>query len=275
MLLAGLSAAAGAASPISRAPADDPVVARIDDTEIRRSDLILAQQMMPAKFRKAPLKAVYPVLLKQVINTTLVVRAARTEGLDRTDAIRRRLAAIERRLIEAAYMERAAKGKVSNAAMRARYDAMMAASGGEEEVRVRHILVLEEAEATAIIKELGRGADFAILARSKSIGPSKTRAGDLGYVGRNAVVKPFGDAAFALKIGEVTAKPVKTRFGWHVIKLEDRRAAKTQSFEEMRPQLVRQIRARIASDIVKKMRRGATIVEFDINGKPMPKSASR
>lgn len=275
VLLASLSPATGAASPIGQAPGADPVVARIDDTEIRRSDLILAQQLMPARLRKAPLKAVYPFLLKQVIDTTLVVRAARAEGLDRTESIRRRLAAIETRLIEGAYLERAANGKVTNAALRERYEANMATRRGQEEIRVRHILVATRSEAAAIIKELSAGADFAALAERKSKGPSKARGGDLGYLGRDAVVEPFADAAFGLKMGEVTKLPVKTRFGWRVIKLEDRRAATIPSFEQMRPQLVRQIRARIAAEVIEKMRRDATVVKFDINGKPLPKSASR
>ncbi len=107
------------------------------------------------------------------------------------------------------------------------------------------------------------------------MGPSKTQGGDLGYMGRNALVKPFADAAFGLKIGQVTPMPIETQFGWHVIKLDDRRAMKVPDFEEMRPQLARQIRTLIADELVKKLRRRATMQRYDINGKPMPTSASR
>jgi peptidyl-prolyl cis-trans isomerase C len=129
--------------------------------------------------------------------------------------------------------------------------------------------------AEGIIEELADGADFATLARRHSIGPSKGQGGDLGYLGREAMVKPFTDAAFGLNTGAVTPMPIETRFGWHVIKLEDRRAVKIPSFEELRPQLVRQIRVRVADEVFTKLRRDATIIQFDFNGKAMPKSASR
>ncbi len=275
VLLASLSVGPAAASPVVRPAADDPVVARIDDTQIRRSDLMIALRLLPAQYRKMPLEAVYPFVLRQVINNTLVVRAARSEGLENSDSIRQRLQAIERRLVEGAYMEQAAKGKVTDTAMRERYRNVTESFRGKEELRVRHILVRNKREAASIIAKLSEGASFAEMARENSMGPSKTRGGDLGYMGRDAMVEPFADAAFGLEVGQVTPLPIETRFGWHVIKLEDRRAMTIPSFEEMRPQLARQIRAKIAVEIVSKLRRNANIVEFDINGKTKPKSASR
>ena len=214
-------------------------------------------------------------MLRQVINNTLIVRAAQSEGLEKSEPIRQRLQAIERRLVEGAYLEQAAKDKVTDTAMRQRYRNVTESLRGKEELRVRHILLKNKSEAESIIGKLSEGANFAKLARENSMGPSKARGGDLGYMGRDAMVEPFADAAFGLKIGQVTPLPIETRFGWHVIKLEDRRAMTIQSFEEMRPRLARQIRAKIAVEIVKNLRRNATIVEYDMNGKPKPKSASR
>ncbi len=275
VLLASLSVGPASASPIVRPAADDPVVARIDDIRIRRSDLVVAAQLLPAKYRKLPLEAVYPFVLRQVINNTLVVRAARSEGFEKLESVRQRLKAIERRLVEGAYMEQAAKGKVTDTAMRERYRNVTESLRGKEELRVRHILVKYKREAASIIAKLSEGANFAQMAQENSMGPSKTRGGDLGYMGRDAMVEPFADAAFGLEVGQVTPLPIETRFGWHVIKLEDRRAMKIPSFEEMRPQLARQIRARIADAIVSKLRKNANIEQFDINGKPNPNSASR
>ncbi len=275
VLLASLSVGPTSARPIVRPAADDPVVARIDDTQIRRSDLLISLQLLPAQYRKMPLDAVYPFVLRQVIASTLIVRAARSEGLDQSESIRQRLEAIERRLVEGAYLEQASRGKVTEMAMRERYRLGTESLRGKEELRVRHILLKNKREAASIIAKLSEGADFAKLAQNNSMGPSKTRGGDLGFMGRVAMVEPFADAAFGLEIGQVTPMPIQTRFGWHVIKLEDRRAIRIPSFEEMRPQLARQVRARIAFEIVKKLKRNANIVEFDINGKPKPKSASR
>ncbi len=275
ILLVCLSTVADAASRLTPPATDDPVVALVDSTVIRRSDLIVAQQLLPQQYRKAPLAALYPVLLKQVVDNTLILRAARAEGIDKTPAVRQRLVAIERRLVEGAYLEHASKGRITEDAMRKRYGNVIEALSGKEEVRVRHILVKKKSEAEDIIEELADGADFAKLALENSMGPSKTQGGDLGYMGRNALVKPFADAAFGLKIGQVTPMPIETQFGWHVIKLDDRRAMKVPDFEEMRPQLARQIRTLIADELVKKLRRRATMQRYDINGKPMPTSASR
>ncbi len=270
VLLAGLSVGPASASPTVRPAADDPVVARIDDTQIRRSDLMIALRLLPAQYRKMPLEAVYPLVLRQVINNTLIVRAGRSEGLEKLESIRQRLQDIERRLVGEAYMEQALRGKVTDQAMRERYRNVTESLRGNEELRVRHILVKNKSEAASIIAKLSEGANFAEMARENSMGPSTARSGDLGYLGRD-----FADVAFGLKIGRVTPMPIETRFGWHVIKLEDRRALRTPSFEEMRPQLARQIRARIAFDTVKQLKRNANIVEFDINGKPKPTSASQ
>ena len=276
VLLASLFAGSVAASPIMRAESDDAIVARIDDTVIRRSDVVIALRLLPSQYQKMmPLAAVYPIVLRQVINNTLIVRAARSEGLDRSEPIRQRLQAIERRLVQAVYLEQASKGKVTETAMRERYREVTQSLRGQEELRARHILVKSKREAQSIIGKLSKGANFEELARENSMGPTRTRGGDLGFMGRAAMVEPFADAAFGLTVGQVTPMPIQTRFGWHVIKLEDRRAMKIQSFEEMRPQLARKIRARIAAEIVKKLRRNANIVEFDINGKPNPNSASR
>ncbi len=274
-LLASASILPASASPIMQAAGDDPVVARIDDTEIRRSDLIIALALLPAQYRKMPLTAVYPFVLRQVINNTLIVRAAKSEGLEDSEDIRQRLKAIERRLVEGVYLQRAAKGRVTETAMRDRYRVVTETMRGKEELRVRHILLKNKREAESIIAKLSNGANFATLARENSMGPSKTRGGDLGFMARDAMEEPFADAAFGLKSGQVTPMPIETRFGWHVIKLEGRRAMKVPSFEDMRPQLARQIRGKIAVEIVKNLRRNATIVEYDMNGNKKPTSASR
>ena len=274
-LLASLSVGPASASPIMRPVVDDPVVARIDDIRIRRSDLVVAVQLLPVKYRKLPLDAVYPFVLRQVINNTLIVRAARAEGFDKLESVRQRLKAIERRLVEGAYLAQASKGKVTDQAMRELYRKFAESLRGKEELHVRHILVKYKREAASIIGKISEGADFTKLAMQESMGPSKTRGGDLGYMARDEMLEPFAAAAFGLKVGQVTPMPIETRFGWHVIKLEDRRAMTIPSFEEKRPQLARQIRSKIAYDIVRKLRKNANIEQFDINGKPKPNSASR
>jgi peptidyl-prolyl cis-trans isomerase C len=139
-------------------------------------------------------------------------------------------------------------------------------------VHARHILVPTEAEAKSVIAELEKGADFAALAKKYSKDPGAESGGDLGYFGHDDMVKEFADAAFALSPGQYTKTPVKTEFGWHVIKVEDRRAGKPPSFEEAREQLSREIAHGIIDGKLHDLRNAAKIEEFGLDGKPLPAS---
>jgi peptidyl-prolyl cis-trans isomerase C len=130
-------------------------------------------------------------------------------------------------------------------------------------VRARHILVRTQEEAEAIIEQLDAGADFAELAVEKSTDPGKGDGGDLGYFGPGQMVEPFEEAAFALEVGAYTKEPVQTQFGWHVIKVEDRRAQQPPAFEDVKEQ-IRSILFRDAyGSVVEKARAGAKIEILD------------
>jgi peptidyl-prolyl cis-trans isomerase C len=139
-----------------------------------------------------------------------------------------------------------------------------------EEVHARHILVGSEAEARDIIKQLDAGADFAELAKAKSTDPSaKTNGGDLGYFRRDAMVPEFAEAAFTIKPGTIDQEPVKTQFGWHVIKVEDRRQT-VPPFAEKEPELREQVAREIVTALVASARSGAKIERFNLDGTPKP-----
>ncbi len=251
------------------APVDkDPVVARVDGAEIRRSDLLAAQASLPEQYRLVPLKTIFQPLLRQMIDTRLFVRAANAQGLRDDPGVKRQMAAMEGRILEQAYLKRIIDARVTEAALREDYRKSIAnVAGGEAEVRARHILVKTEAEAMAVIDELRKNkADFAELARDKSTGPSSTKGGDLGFFKKGAMVKAFSQAAFALKPGEITLKPVKTQFGWHVIKLVERRAGSVPSFEDSRAKLKAEMTQRVIAEAVGSLRKGAAIQTFGLDG---------
>ena len=128
--------------------------------------------------------------------------------------------------------------KITDAEVRARYDKQIAETPPVNEVQARHILVKTEEEAHAIIKQLDGGADFEKLANEHTIDPSgKTSGGDLGYFTAGQMVPEFEKAAMALDIGKYTEEPVKTDFGWHVIKLEDKRVQQPPAFEQVKAQI--------------------------------------
>jgi peptidyl-prolyl cis-trans isomerase C len=137
-----------------------------------------------------------------------------------------------------------------------------------EEVRARHILVKTEAEAKEVIAALAAGADFAELAKKRSIDPSaQQNDGDLGFFRRDTMVEPFAEAAFALEPGQTTREPVRTQFGWHVIRVEERRTV-APTFEEKEPELKEQVARETINALVAELRAKAKVERFAIDGSP-------
>ena len=159
--------------------------------------------------------------------------------------------------------------EVTEAALRKRYERQVKESPVVEEARARHILVKTEEEAIAVIAELESGAEFAATATAKSIGPSAARGGDLGYFKREQMVPPFAEAAFALKPGEMTKKPVKTQFGWHIILTEDIREIKQPSFEQKRDQLHTDMSREVVRVEMFRLRKSTKIERFNQDGSPI------
>lgn len=247
-------------------PAADPVVATVNGAKILRSDIDVARGQLPEQYRNLPLAQIYQPLLNQLIRTKILSGAARADKLNETETHKRRIALLEERLLEEALLQKMISDKITDETIRARYDETVGSFPSSEEVRARHILVKTEAEADAIITDLAGGADFAKLAAEKSIGPSKSRGGDLDYFGRGQMVPPFEKAAFALAKGEFTKKAVKSPFGWHVIKVEDKRQSKPPSFEESREKIGQELSQKLAGDLVKDLMGKAKIERFEADG---------
>ncbi len=263
-IVVALMLAAGAAG----AESTDPVVARVDGEEIRRSDVVEAQQLLSAQYRRVPFERLFEPLLERMINSKLAARAGRKENLHESERVRRQVARFEDQIVERIYLDRRIEAVLTEDAVRRRYADSFIDFKPKEEVSARHILVKTEAEARAVIEELDGGADFADLARTKSTGPSKTKGGDLGYFTRERMVPEFAAAAFALKRGAYTSEPVQTQFGWHVIKLEDRRQTRPGGFEEQKETLRQKMAKEMVAEIVASLKRSATIERFDSNGAP-------
>jgi peptidyl-prolyl cis-trans isomerase C len=254
----------------SALPPGSAVVARVDGTELLFSDVEAAKQSLPPQAQKMPLEQIYPVLLDRLVDGMLITEAGRKEHLDQDPELQRRLKRLEDRLIQEAYLNRAIKTAETEEALKIAYQSFVKDKAGREEVHARHILVKSEDQAKSVIGELDKGADFAELAKKYSTDPGAGSGGDLGYFGHDDMVKEFADAAFALPAGQYTKTPVKTQFGWHVIKVEDHRVGAPPSFEEARPQIT-QIVAHNAVEATLKQLRGAAKVEtFGLDGKPLP-----
>jgi peptidyl-prolyl cis-trans isomerase C len=267
---AGFAVAAGlvlAPFALPAHAADDPVVATVNGEAIHRSALEQIRAAIPY-LKDVPLEHVYDALLDNVVDLALVAAEARKAGLDSDPVVQRNIKAAERQILRTVYLTREIDKKITEAQLKADYAAWLKENPPQEEIHARHILLETEKDARAAIDALKSGKDFAALAKEKSTGPSASGGGDLGYFKQADMVKPFADAAFALKTGEYSKEPVKTQFGWHVIKVEDRRTAKAPSFDDLKPQLRDKAAGDVAMEIVKGLRDKAQIKRFALDGSP-------
>ena len=161
----------------------------------------------------------------------LVAKAAEAKKLADSNEFKRRLAFMRNKLLMDQFLQGETKNAVTEPALRKAYEEFLKQMAEEKEVRARHILVETEDEAKAIIEEIKKGADFAELAKQKSKDPSKDEGGDLGFFGRDQMVEEFTKAAFNLDKGQMS-DPVKSEFGWHIIKVEDKRVRNGAGFRQ-------------------------------------------
>lgn len=258
-----------AASPAATATpsGEDPVVARVDGSEIRRSDLTIAAETLPQQYRQVPMQMLFAPLLNQLIDRRLIAIAAEQDKLADEPAVKQRLASQRERILQEVYLSRQLKDKITDERLHAEYDRTVKNGGGEVEVKASHILVENEAEAKQLATEAKGGADFAALAKSKSKDPGAANGGDLGYFKRDQMVPEFAAAAFALKVGEISS-PVKSPYGWHVIKVVDRRQAPAPSFEDSAEELKDQLAEQVVSEMLAGLRSKAKLETFGLDGKP-------
>ncbi len=265
LALAPLPASAQQAQP---EPGQDPVVATVAGDAIRLSEVVDSKSQLPQQYQSMPMEAMFPALVERVIDIRLVAREARANGIADDPDVRRELAQIENQIISQVFLTRHIDAMITDEEVQARYDEHIAALPPDEEISARHILLVTEEDALAVIASLGEGADFIELAAEKSIGPSADRGGDIGYFGRGNVVPEFADAAFALEPGQTSETPVQSEFGWHVIKVDDRRAVAPPSLEEMREQFVTEISQQLIAELIGELRDAAAIERFNMDGSP-------
>ena len=227
-------------APVFADDAKDPVVAKVGDVEIHQSELDLAIANLDPQLGQLPDDQKKVAALSASIDVKLLAKDAAAEKLDQTPDFQSHMAYLRDRELHNAYFKAHVADAITDDEVKARYDKEVAALPKQEEVHARHILVKTEDEAKAIIKELDAGKDFATLAKEKSTDPNKADGGDLGYFAHGRMVKEFEDAAFALPVGTYTKAPVKSDFGWHVIKVEDKRIAPPPPFDQVKDQ-VRQL----------------------------------
>ena len=238
----------------------NPLLAPVNGREIRWADIEKSAQGLPEEIR-SKLETIFPALLQRLIDVQLLIWAAREDGLAEDAEVRRLVSEYEDRVLSDTLIRRQVADRVTEDMLRARYGAHIEGLAARAEVWARHILLDSEVRAREVIAALDAGADFAALARERSLGPTAEHGGDIDYFTRDNMIPGFAAAAFALEVGHYSPDPVRTEFGWHVIMVEDRRAEGAASFEEMRDEL-RESAIRELLDSLLRDLRGRAEIEY-------------
>lgn len=255
-LVATISGAARAETDV------DTVVATVNGEDITMGHMVIGYASLPAQYREMPIELLYDAILDQLIQQTLL-----KQSFDQTDPKRVTLSLENERrsLLAGEMIETILKDAATEDQVQAAYTQNFVEGAGGEEFNASHILVESKADAEEIIADLNAGEDFAALARDRSTGPSGPNGGDLGWMGRGLTVPEFESAMDLLQPGEISP-PVQTEFGWHVIKMNDRRKTEAPELGEVRDQIVNQLRREAVESSVEDLRKMATIDRPDIPG---------
>jgi peptidyl-prolyl cis-trans isomerase C len=255
-----------------RAQPSDSVVAKVNGTEIHQSDLALAEEEAGQIPPMSP-DAKRDYLVALMTDMVLVSQDAEKKKLGDTPVFKQRLAFARNKVLMTALLEATGKEALTDAAMRKVYDDAVKQMADEKEAHARHILIrapagdenaskAAEAKIKSIIERLKKGEDFAKVAEEVTEDPSgKANGGDLGFFTKEQMVPEFSIAAFGLEPGQLS-DPVKTQFGWHVIKLEEKRSKPAPSFEDVKPQIEAYVTRRAQAELVAKLRESAKIEKF-------------
>jgi peptidyl-prolyl cis-trans isomerase C len=263
-LVAGLAFLAMAAS--AQTPAADPVIARVNGVEIRQSDLNLAEEDIGHEVPANDEAGKRDYLVNYVADLLLVAQAAEAKKIHDTVEFKQRFAYLRNKALMEAVLGQEAKDALTEPALRKIYNDATKGANSEQEVRARHILFrvadpndqaaskAAEDKVKNTIERIKTGEDFAKLATTLTEDPSgKQDGGDLGYFTRDQMVPEFSGVAFGLEKGQVSG-PVKTQFGWHVLKVEDKRMREPPPFEKVRAEIEEYASRKAQTDFVKKLR---------------------
>ncbi len=264
-----LSAPIGASISVSWAEESDAVIGRANGVDIHESDLAFAEEEIGSNMPNIPPDQKREYLVNYLIDMIVLSQAAEKQKLGDRPDVKHRLTFDHNRLLMESLLQDAGKAALTDEAERKVYDEAIKQVKNEEEVHARHILVPTEDEAKAIVAQLKGGADFATLAKEKSKDPGAAEGGDLGYFTKDQMVPEFAEVAFKLGKGQLS-DPVKTQFGWHIIKVEDKRIKPTPTFEQVKPQIENYVAHRAQAQLVDDLRKPATVERLDKPAAPDP-----
>ncbi len=230
--MAAIAAVALVTPAAAQETASDQVVATVNGTDITLGEMALTKSQLPQQYQTLPPEVLFDGILQQLIQQTVLGQSVK----DVSKKTAADLANKKRTVLATAAIENIIQQPITDEALKAAYAKKYEGADPKVEYNASHILVDSKEKAMEVKKQLDSGADFAATAREKSTGPSGPNGGELNWFGEGQMVKPFEKAVAGLKVGEIS-EPVKTQFGWHIIRLNDKRKVDIPAFDKVRDQL--------------------------------------
>ena len=248
---------------LNTAFAQDPdtiIAAKVNDHIISAKDVLIALEKLPEKIKERPLPDLYPEIVKKIISEHLISKQAYKDNLDKNKKVLAEVNKVKDKIMVQFWIDNYLAKQLNAKNIEKVYQSYQKNFKPSKEFNSSHILVQEEKSALNIIKKLNKKANFSDLAKEFSIGPSGKNGGQLGWFGAGRMVKEFEKATFLLKKGQVTKKPVKTQFGFHIIQLNDIRESKPKKLSEIMPDIHKLIKNKSLLNLEKQIRKNQIIV---------------
>lgn len=239
------------------------VAAEVNGQKVMVSAIKDAYEMNPVAQKQLSFEEFYDKVLDVYINGVMLYQAAEKSGVENSPEYKKQLKVLKEELASKIYLEQQVDKKITQAKIKEVYNEYKEQFKPEKEVKAKHILVSDEKTANEVIAKLKKGEKFDELAKEYSL----DKASDLGYFTKDVMVPEFSKAAFAMKKGQYSKAPVKTKFGYHVILVEDSRMTKPADLKTVEPQIKMQLSREAANDIFKEINSKAKIVKYSYDGK--------
>tara|TARA_B110000879_G_scaffold149359_1_gene193598 strand:- start:442 stop:1281 length:840 start_codon:yes stop_codon:yes gene_type:complete len=248
---------------LNTAFAQDPdtiIAAKVNDHIISAKDVLIALEKLPEKIKEQPLPSIYPKLINELINQHLIAQQAYKEKLDQNKKVLSELNKSKEQIMAKFWLKNFLDKQAKKKNIEAFYKNYLKNFKVSKEFNASHILVKEKKTASEIIKKLNNKSNFTDLAKQFSIGPSGKNGGKLNWFGPGQMVQSFEEATFALNKGQITQKPVQTKFGFHIIILNDIRESKPKKLSEIKQQIIKIIKKKSLLDLEKKLKKNQKII---------------
>jgi len=236
------------------------VAAKVNNHIISAQDVLNAVNTLPENIKTKPLSEIYPRIINELINKHLITKRAYNEKLDLDQNVLNLIQKNKDSILAKYWLNNYIKNETSEENIKNFYNEYVKSFKEYTEVNASHILVKTKKEAVSIINKLKKKSQFSELAKTFSIGPSGKNGGNLGWFGPGQMVKEFEKAAFLIEKGNISQKPIKTKFGFHVIKVNDIRNAKPKKLYEIKKKIIEKITKVSLSNLESKIRQDQDVL---------------